>query len=80
MTWLTTAAVPRTSRELFFCVKCHTYMDEQPAVLAESKNDTAKEVEQASNMQAEVIGRLLNSCRVVSKVVRLACSSVCCFV
>ena len=40
-----------------FCVKCHTYIHEQPAILASGKKDTAKKVEQAPNMQAEVIER-----------------------
>ena len=43
------------------CVKCRTYVDEQPACLAESKKSTAKQVENSSNIQAEAIDKLLST-------------------
>ena len=43
-----------------FCIKCQTYIDEQPRGLAEGKKETAKKVTTASNSQAQAIDKLVS--------------------
>ena len=43
-----------------FCIKCQTYIDEQPRGLAEGKKETAKKVATATNSQAQAIDKLVS--------------------